>query len=137
MGLNEEERETLVALEFAKAERALSDAIQISQLELWEATANRLYYAAFHAVNALLIHSSHPVSTHRGAVANFGRFFILPGLISSELGKHYSRLQSMRENGDYNCNMNVKSGRIVNSHCSGDRSLSPCPFIPLACWVFI
>lgn len=59
MGLNEEERETLVALEFAKAERALSDAIQISQLELWEATANRLYYAAFHAVNALLIHSSH------------------------------------------------------------------------------
>lgn len=29
MGLNEEERETLVALEFAKAERALSDAIQI------------------------------------------------------------------------------------------------------------
>lgn len=86
MGLNEEERETLVALEFAKAERALSDAIQISQLELWEATANRLYYAAFHAVNALLIHSSHPVSTHRGAVANFGRFFILPGLISPELG---------------------------------------------------
>lgn len=113
MGLNEEERKTLVGLEFAKAEKAISDAKQIAQLKLWEATANRLYYAAFHAVNALLIHTGHPVSTHRGAVAQFGRFFIQPGLVSSELGKHYSRLQSMRENGDYNCNMNVQEEDVL------------------------
>ena len=113
MGLNEEERSTLVCLEMDKADRAMSDAQTTAGIGLWETSANRLYYAAFHAVSALLIHSQHPVGTHKGAVAQFGRFFIQTGLISPELGKHYSRLQSMRESGDYNCNMNVGEDDVI------------------------
>lgn len=103
MGLTDEERAILVALESEKADKLIAEAEQIATLQLWDAVANRLYYAAFHAVSALLIENKHAVNTHRGTVITFGNFFVKTGIVSKEDGKLYSQLQSMRESGDYNC----------------------------------
>ena len=69
--------------------------------------ANRLYYALFHAVCALLINDKHEVGTHRGAVNKFRLFYVKEGVFTNEEGKLYSQLQSLREDGDYNCSIDV------------------------------
>lgn len=112
MGLSSEERRILVGLELEKAESTFSQIKELQRLEYWDTIANRLYYSVFHAVTALLIHDSHPVNTHKGALALFGNFYIRTGIFSSEDGRLYSDLQMMRNNSDYNCSYNATKAEI-------------------------
>ena len=75
---------------------------------VWEMAANRLYYALFHAVSALLIHDQHIVGTHRGAVNQFSLYYVKAGIFSKADGRLYSNLQKLREDGDYNCYIDVE-----------------------------
>jgi uncharacterized protein (UPF0332 family) len=61
-----------------------------------------MYYACFYAVGALLIKNGSETSSHSGSRQKFGQLFIHTGLISRELGKHYSGLFEKRQKGDYN-----------------------------------
>ena len=70
---------------------------------LWDNIANRLYYAAFHAVSALLINDRHPVGTHQGAVIMLHQHYVKTGILPKEDGAFYSQLQTLREKSDYNC----------------------------------
>ena len=113
MGLNNEERQIMVSLEVEKADKLMKEAEDIAHLKHWDAVANRLYYAAFHAVSALLIKNQHPVGTHKGAIMTFGNFFVKTGLVSKEDGRIYSQLQTLRESGDYNCYIETTEEEIV------------------------
>lgn len=64
MSLNEEERAILVAREYEKAQQFCKD-IGNAELGFWNVVANRLYYALFHAVSAMLINDHHQVGTHK------------------------------------------------------------------------
>jgi len=57
MGLNDEDRKTMVGLEMEKADRFLKQAGMMCEMEQWDMAANRYYYACFHAVQALFIHN--------------------------------------------------------------------------------
>ena len=112
MSLKEEDRKVIVALELEKAEKIWQQlAIQL-QAGLWDMAANRLYYSLFHAVSALLIHDSHEVSTHRGAVHKFSLFYVKTDIFTREEGRLYSRLQQLREDGDYNCSIDVEQEEV-------------------------
>ena len=103
MSLNDEERKTLVGLEIEKSRRTFAEIDILRQVGLWDNIANRLYYAAFHAVSALLINDGHTVGTHQGAVVMLHQHYVKTGLLSKEDGAFYSQLQTMREKADYNC----------------------------------
>lgn len=103
MSLNPEERKAVVLLEYEKAMNTYSNVPTLVQNEMWDFVANRLYYSAFHAALALLINDGHKTSTHRGIVALLGLHYIKTGILSIEEGKMYSRLQTMRDESDYNC----------------------------------
>ena len=107
MSLKEEDRHVLVALELEKADKTVGQMRYNMQGGEWEMVANRLYYALFHAVCALLINDKHEVGTHRGAVNMFRLFYVKEGVFTTEEGKLYSQLQSLREDGDYNCSIDV------------------------------
>ena len=107
MSLEEEDRHVLVALELEKADKTVGQMRYNMQGGEWEMVANRLYYALFHAVCALLINDKHEVGTHRGAVNKFRLFYVKEGVFTNEEGKLYSQLQSLREDGDYNCSIDV------------------------------
>ena len=62
MSLNEEERRIIVSLELEKATNTMAQIPELQKLGFWDNIANRLYYAVFHAVNALPIHDGHPVN---------------------------------------------------------------------------
>lgn len=107
MSLSEEERNTIVALEIEKAKNTFAEVEALIQAKLWNGAANRLYYAVFHAVCALLVHDRHQVNTHQGSHALFGLHYIKSGILPTEFGHLYGQLQTMRENSDYNCAYDV------------------------------
>ena len=112
MSLKEEDRKVLVMLELEKAEKTLIQLDVQLQAQLWEMAANRLYYSLFHAVSALLINDHHEVGTHRGAVNKFSLYYVKEGVFTKEEGRLYSRLQRLREDGDYNCSIDVEQDEV-------------------------
>jgi uncharacterized protein (UPF0332 family) len=108
MSLKEEERKILVTLELERVDKILNE-MEVQQRNcLWGMVANRLYYALFHAVSALLISDGHEVGTHRGAVNRFCLYYVKAGIFTSAEGRLYSQLQSLREDGDYNCSIDIQ-----------------------------
>lgn len=113
MSLSEEERNIVVNLEAEKARKTFEETEVLRTAGLWNNLAGRLYYAAFHAVSALLIHDHHTVGTHQGAVIMFHQYYIKTGILPKEDGAFYSQLQTMREKSDYNCTYNATEEEIV------------------------
>ena len=113
MSLSDEERRMVVQLQMEKAHKNFNQISLLSQAGYWDTVANRLYYSLFHAVSALLIHDGHNVGTHRGAVGSFGQHYVTTGIFTIEDGKHYSRLQGLREKADYNCAYNATEEEIA------------------------
>lgn len=107
MSLNDEERQIIVNLEKEKALSTFAEMEVLRQAGLWNNIANRLYYAAFHAVSALLIHDHHNVGTHQGAVIMLHQYYVTTGLLTKADGAFYSQLQTLREKSDYNCTYNA------------------------------
>lgn len=112
MSLKEEDRRVLVTLELEKVDKTLAELDIQTKNALWSLAANRLYYALFHAVSALLIIDHHEVGTHRGAVNMFSLYYVKTGLFSTAEGKLYSNLQKLREDGDYNCSIDVEQSDV-------------------------
>ena len=102
MSLTNEERQIMVTLEIEKADRFFIQAKKNAEIQEWDVVANRLYYALFHAVSALLIHDGHKVGSHKGAVMVFGQHYVRTGIFTAQEGRFYSQLQTMREKADYN-----------------------------------
>ena len=113
MSLRDDERRTVVCLQLEKAHHNLDQIPLLCEAGYWDNVANRLYYALFHAVSALLINDGHNVGSHRGAVGAFGQHYVTTGIFSLDEGKHYSRLQGLREKADYNCAYNATEQDIA------------------------
>ena len=103
MSLSENERSIIVSREIEKAERTFDDVLFCARENKWEAAANRLYYALFHAMSALLVSDGHRVKSHRGVLAMFGEHYVRTELFSKKDGALLSDLVIMRDNADYNC----------------------------------
>ena len=103
MSLSDEERRIVVQLEMERANRTFSEVDVLRAESLWNGVCNRLYYAVYHAISALLIHDGHQVYTHHGSHALFGLHYIKTGVLPAEFGKLYNQFQTMRKESDYNC----------------------------------
>ena len=103
MSLSENERRIIVNRELEKSERTFEDVVFCAKEGKWEAAANRLYYALFHAMAALLINDGHHVKSHRGILAMFGEHYVRTEIFSKKDGSLLSELVIMRDNADYNC----------------------------------
>ena len=70
--------------------------------KFWNTAINRMYYACFYAVSALLVKDSIDVSSHSGVRQKFGEYFVRTGKIDRNLAKHFTELSEKRHKGDYN-----------------------------------
>lgn len=103
MSLSESERSIIVSRELEKAQKTYNDVLYCVDKEMWETAANRLYYALFHAMSALLINDGYQVKSHRGILAMFGEHYIKTDIFAKKDGSLLSDLVIMRDNADYNC----------------------------------
>ena len=112
MSLKEEDRRIIVTLELDRVDETLKEMEIQRRNGLWGMVANRLYYALFHAVSALLISEGHEVGSHRGAVNRFSLYYVKTGIFTGMEGRLYSQLQSLREDGDYNCSIDIQQDEV-------------------------
>ena len=93
--------EDLVKYKLERSGETLEEAkIMLRSSHLFGA-ANRIYYACFYAVSALLLSKDLSSHKHSGVLSLFNRHFVKTGLIPVELGKFYSRLFDTRTESDY------------------------------------
>jgi uncharacterized protein (UPF0332 family) len=85
--MNNSDRKELVAYRLNKANQTLKEIEILLKNELWNTAVNRMYYACYYAVSALLINSAIRAQTHAGVRQMFGMHFIKPGKIEKDLGK--------------------------------------------------
>ena len=112
MSLTFDERDAIVTYRMEKALRLLEQAKGIAPLGYWETVANRLYYASYNAVSALLIAHGDAAQTHNGIIRIFGLHFVKTGLVSTEMGNLYKTLYSMRLTGDYDDFSNLSAENV-------------------------
>ncbi len=99
--MNKSERKELVQYRISRAYETLREVDFLIKHQLWNITVNRLYYACYYAVIALLISKKIKAQTHAGVRQMFGLHFVKTGLIDKELGSFFSNIFDKRLTGDY------------------------------------
>lgn len=101
MTLDNNQKIIATRLLLEKSSKNMEQALRTAEMGYWDLVANRLYYAVFHAVNAMLLIDGIKTGTHKGVSIQFGKSYVLSGKFNREDGILYSRLQTMREQADY------------------------------------
>jgi len=101
MSLTEKEKNFIVEHRIKRAGQTLAEAKELIRQNHWHGSANRLYYACFYAVTALLAKHGHTAHTHGGVLGLFGKHFVATGIVSKEKNKFYQRLFDLRGDADY------------------------------------
>jgi len=99
--LTEEERNLLVTYRIQRAKETLAEADNLIKDNFYNAAVNRLYYACYYAVIALLIKNDITAQTHQGVKQMFSLHFIVNKKIDKQHSVFYSRLFNDRMSGDY------------------------------------
>jgi len=101
MTLRDENRNDLVKLRLEKARETFAEIESHVQLGYWRTAANRLYYACFYAVSALLIKNGIKAHSHSGVINQFGLFFVKTNIFSQQEGRVFKKTFELRQDGDY------------------------------------
>ena len=91
----------LIGFRLERARETLQDAHILAEAGRWNPCVNRLYYACFYAVSALLTQEGLSSSRHAGVRSLFNQHFVKTGTISKDVAKIFNDLFERRQEGDY------------------------------------
>ena len=91
----------LVRFRMERAAESLEEADLLGQAHRWNGCTNRLYYACFYAVSAIMARDGESSSKHRGVRSFLNQRYISTGRLEPDFGKFYNALFDMRLDGDY------------------------------------
>ncbi len=91
----------LIKYRIERAGMTLETAKTLAQYQDWFGAANRLYYAVYQIIAALMAQEDIRIKSHTGAKAMFELHFLKTGRVDSKWGKLYTRLSNARHESDY------------------------------------
>lgn len=96
-------REDVLYIEYRlrRGRDTLDEAAELLRAGYLYGAVNRLYYACFHAVSALLFAEGQVSSKHSGVRSLFNQHWIRTGRLSPEMGQLYRSLFDLRQDSDY------------------------------------
>ena len=94
-------RQDLIRYRMDRAEETLAAARIMAQSEHWCGCVNRVYYACFYAVSALLLARGLSSSKHSGVRALFNQHFVKTGTFPRDLAAFYNQLYERRLQTDH------------------------------------
>lgn len=122
--MNQEERQELVEYRITKARETFNEVDLHVENKLWNTAVNRLYYACYYAVIALLVDKDIHTQTHSGVRQMFGLHFVKSGLIDKESGKFYTDIFDLRQTGDYDDYIDFKKEDVLDLIGSANELIS-------------
>ena len=102
----------LIKHRLQRAAETLEEAKVMLETKHLYGASNRLYYACFYAVSALLMTKELSSSKHAGVIALFNKHFIKEKLLPIEFGKFYSRVFDNRQQSDYGDVVKVEASQL-------------------------
>jgi len=97
-----EEKKALIQYRLSQAKDSLKEAdVLLREGMSYRSVINRLYYAMFYAVLAILQEREVGTSKHSGAISLFDREFIKTGILDKSFSKVLHRAFELRQKGDY------------------------------------
>ena len=113
MTLNEKDRNAIIAIRLQRAKETMIEVKGNVNLGYWRISANRLYYACYYAVSALLIQNEFTAHTHAGVINQLGLHFVSKGIVSKEHGKLFKQLFNLRQSGDYDDWIDINENDVI------------------------
>ncbi|PKP60278.1 MAG: HEPN domain-containing protein [Candidatus Altiarchaeales archaeon HGW-Altiarchaeales-2] len=98
-----EQLETMIR----KAERSLASAKRQIEEGDYDFASSRVYYAAFYAMEAILLTENMVFSKHGAVIGAFNQHFIKPGIFPKEFSKLITRIFRERHIGDYEFDLSI------------------------------
>jgi len=90
--MTNEERREYVKYRIESARKTFEAAKVLSENGFWNSAVNRLYYAVFYAVNALLVLNEIQTKSHSATKSQFSLHFIKTGRFDKKYGRLLSQL---------------------------------------------
>lgn len=94
-------KKELILYRIEKSRETLEDARILAEGKRWNACVNRLYYACFYVISALLIQDGQSSSKHTGVRSLFNKNYVKTGKFPKELAVTYNDLFERRQESDY------------------------------------
>lgn len=99
---SEEKKQELSKYRIKQAEESLEEAkFLLAGKKSPRSVINRVYYAMFYAVLALLVYEPFSSSKHSGVLSYFNKHFIKEGIFNKDLGRSINKAFELRQRGDY------------------------------------
>ncbi len=98
---DEEEKQGVILHYLKRSDETFKEAVLLASGNFWNGCASRLYYAAFHSVNALLVKNNHHNKTHSGVRNLLSQYFVKTNILTSKEIYLYTQLFDKRQEGDY------------------------------------
>lgn len=99
--LTDKQRIDIVRYRIQNAKDTLAEIAIHRENGFYNTAVNRMYYACYYSVCAILIANGIETKTHEGVRQKLGQHFVITGKLSPELGRFYSRIFTKRSTGDY------------------------------------
>jgi len=104
----------LISYRMERARESLDEAKMMLDAGRINAHVNRLYYACFYAISALLLTRDFSTSKHSHLRSLMHREFVKTGIIPKDLAKHFDVLFDSRLEGDYADFIRFKAEDVAN-----------------------
>ena len=109
----EEKRRVLARIRMQQAEDSLDEARFLFEgHKSTRSVINRIYYAMFYAILALLIYEPFGSSKHTAVLSYFNLNFVKKGLMPIELGRAVNKAFDLRQRADYRELANITQAQV-------------------------
>lgn len=105
--MSQQDADRQIALLQSKAQRSLEAARGHIINGDYDFASSRAYYAAFYAIESLLLASDFSFSKHSAVIAAFNQHFIKTGVFPKEFSTYIARLFRQRQIGDYEMELTI------------------------------
>lgn len=99
--MTNDERNALIALRLQNAKETIKEISVHIEHGFWDTATNRMYYACYYAVAALLLKKGVSIKTHSGVRQALGKEFVVSGQVTKEQARFFSILFDNRQTCDY------------------------------------
>lgn len=122
--MQDSDKKALSAVRFEHAEECLEAAKNLLQSQNYKSSANRSYYAVFHAMRAVLALNMIDMKHHSGIISEFRKLYIKTGIFDVKLSQIISVLFDIRNDSDYDDFFVVSKEEVVEQIENAEYFLS-------------
>ena len=122
--LQYEDKVSLSKVRLDTAKNCLRDSQILINSESFKASANRSYYAVFHAMRAVLVFDEFDSKKHSGIISEFRKRYIKTGILSTEISKIIDIQFSVRSHSDYDDFYIISKNESINQLHEAEKMVS-------------